>query len=1015
MDMAVKEYREGAEWRRWDLHIHTPGTNKNDRFSGQSLDEKWTEYCSDINGYDGDVSVVGITDYWSMENYFIFKEKLESGVISKSIDYVIPNVEMRVTPITGNGKPVNIHCLFNPVLDTELEDRFFQKLTISHDREFSATRSDMVNFGRVLSGDSQMDSEQAYKLGIDNLVVEWRTLEALFKKDEELRRNTVIVVSNKSTDGASGVVQHKDFFTDSKLSQLESHRRGIYKMSDAIFSSRPKDAEFFYGDSEDYSRFCGKPKPCFHGSDAHDNKKLFEPDEQRYCWVKADPTFEGLLQTLNEPMDRVFIGLEPPAVKVFEENKTKYIKAITIDSVKDYKQEQGAWFDGIRLSFNKQLVAIIGNKGSGKSAVADILALCGEASTPLEFLTPKKFKKNGLASKFTASLYWDDGSESTKGLAEEVNASVQERVKYLSQNNFESLCSEIDQIEGFRTELENVVFSHIPVEQRYGCTTFDGLVDHLKGNSHNEVMAIRANLQQVNEKIATLEVRRNQKYIDNLNSQLEIKNKELDAHDGIVPEEIENPNKSEKSAEQSEQSKKTESLQAEIDQVESKISEAEAEKLAVSISLQKLRQIKVTIEGLEKSVGERRRSIADELLPYSISIDDVVGFTVSYDKIDQAIASNVDKGGKLSVELDGDGTEQNTGLRGTLKALTQERAKILNDLGAPEKRYQKYLADLAEWRLKRQAIEGDKSDPATLEGLKSSLAYIADGLQSDIDKYRAERTGYVKEIFEVKSKLVEVYQNIKTSIDESLSENHDLLGKYDVAIKSCFEFEESFIRQFQGYISQNVKGSFYGKDAGQMKLRGLLESVDLSDPEKLVVFFDTLIDHLEKDYRDLAKKPVRYIDDQVQDLNGFYNYLYSLDYLTEAYSLEMGGKQLQQLSPGEKGALLLIFYLLLDKDNKPLIIDQPEDNLDNQSVSRILVPFIKKAKLRRQIFMVTHNPNLAVVADAEQVIHVNIEKDKDNRVTVNPGSIESREVNQAIVDILEGTMPAFRQRDRKYL
>ena len=124
---------------------------------------------------------------------------------------------------------------------------------------------------------------------------------------------------------------------------------------------------------------------------------------------------------------------------------------------------------------------------------------------------------------------------------------------------------------------------------------------------------------------------------------------------------------------------------------------------------------------------------------------------------------------------------------------------------------------------------------------------------------------------------------------------------------------------------------------------------------------------------------------------------------------------MQQLSPGEKGALLLIFYLLLDKDNKPLIIDQPEDNLDNQSVSRILVPFIKKAKLRRQIFMVTHNPNLAVVADAEQVIHVNIEKDKDNRVTVNPGSIESREVNQAIVDILEGTMPAFRQRDRKYL
>lgn len=1011
----MKNYSKGAEWRRWDLHIHTPGTNKNDKFKGNDLDDKWNNYCSDINDYEGEISVIGITDYWSIENYFVFKEKLVSGAISKNIEYVIPNVEMRVTPITGSGKPVNIHCLFNPALDSELEDRFFQKLTISHGREFSATRSDMVNFGRDLSGDNQMNPEQAYKLGIENLVVEWRTLETLFKKDEDLRRNTVIVVSNKSTDGASGVIQHKDFFTDAKLSQLESHRRGIYKLSDAIFSSRPKDAEFFYGDSESYARFCGKPKPCFHGSDAHDNKKLFEPDEQRYCWVKADPTFEGLLQTLNEPRDRVFIGLEPPVVRVFEENKTKYIKAITIDSLPSYNQEQGAWFDGVRLSFNKQLVAIIGNKGSGKSAVADILALCGETSTPLEFLTNKKFKKHGLAAKFSASMYWDDGSESTKGLAEDVNASIQERVKYLSQNNFETLCSEIDQIEGFRKELEHVVFSHIPVAQRYGCTTFEGLVDHLKGNSLGEIMAVKAKLQQVNEKISILELRRNEKYINKLKSQLELKDMELDAHDGIVPEAVENPNKGEKSAEQSKQSKEAESLQSEIDKVESRISEAETENIEISIALEKLRQIKLTVQGFEKTVSEQRRTIEVDLIEYKIPIDDVIGISVSYGSIDAAISVYVARSKEISADLNGGGPDEGRGLHDTLKILGERKVKILKDLGAPEKRYQKYLSDLSGWQLKRKVIEGDAGDPATLTGIKSALSYISDGLQVDIDKCRAERSGFVREIFSVKSKLVEVYKNIKVSIDASLSENHDLLGKYDVAIKSCFEFEESFIRQFQGYISQNIKGSFYGKEAGQLKLRGLLETVDLSEADNLIKFFDTLVDHLEKDYRDLNKKQSRYIDDQVQDLNGFYNYLYSLDYLTEAYSLEMGGKQLQQLSPGEKGALLLIFYLLLDKDNKPLIIDQPEDNLDNQSVSRILVPFIKKAKLRRQIFMVTHNPNLAVVADAEQVIHVNIEKDKGNRVTVNPGAIESLEVNRAIVDILEGTMPAFRKRDNKYM
>ena len=128
-----------------------------------------------------------------------------------------------------------------------------------------------------------------------------------------------------------------------------------------------------------------------------------------------------------------------------------------------------------------------------------------------------------------------------------------------------------------------------------------------------------------------------------------------------------------------------------------------------------------------------------------------------------------------------------------------------------------------------------------------------------------------------------------------------------------------------------------------------------------------------------------------------------------------GSKELSMLSPGEKGALLLVFYLLLDMDNTPLILDQPEDNLDNDSVANILVDFIKEAKKKRQIIMVTHNPNLAVVADAEQIIFVHIDKENGNKVTVESGSIENPEMNKHIVDVLEGAMPAFRKRDKKYL
>ncbi|MCG7876044.1 MAG: AAA family ATPase [Candidatus Thiodiazotropha endolucinida] len=1011
--MATKEYREGALWRRWDLHVHTPGTNKNDNFEGATLEDKWSKFCDAINGYEDGISVIGVTDYWSIENYNKFLDCIKDGSITKKIDFVFPNVELRVIPVTGKGKPVNIHCIFNPKIADELEERFFQELKVHDGRHFSATRTGLTSYGRNLIGGQ--DDDAAYKAGVDNFVVELKNLTDLFKNDPELKKNLIIVVANKSSDGASGVVQHSEYFTDQNQSQLKVYLKQIYRLADAVFSSRPKDREYFLGLSDEFQSNCGAPKPCFHGCDAHALKELFEPDMRRYCWVKANPTFEGLLQTLNEPGDRVYIGEEPEALKVFEENKTKYIKAITVDSVPSYKKEHGVWFDGFRLSFNRQLVAIIGNKGSGKSALADVVALCGDASTPLEFLVAEKFKKNGLASKFDAAMYWDDGSQSNKSLAEDVDPSAHERVKYISQNYFEALCSDFDQIEGFRKELENVVFSHIPAEKRYGCNTFKELVDQLKGNSSIEVARVRTKLEAINEKIIALEVQRNEKHIQSLKNQLEQKQKELDAHDGISPEKVEDPSKHSNSDEQSAIGKQVDEVQKHIDELELLIKEKESRRLQLSIGRERLKQIKTRLLALSRTIDEEKKSIGEDIKDYDVSIDDLVSVSISHDKLDAITISQNSEDDALLRALDGDGTEENPGLRDEIKKKKDLKSKLLSKLGEPEKRYQKYLSDLSVWEEKRKTIVGHSTDITTLSGLNSALGYIENNLQDDLDKIRAERAKCVKEIYEAKTSLVEVYKDIKKSIDAALAENHELLGRYDVQITSSFEFGDGFSTRFQSFINQGMKGSFYGKEPGSMRLKALSDSVDLSDVDSLQQFLSAVISNLEVDQRNINKKEVRYIDDQVQDLSGFYDYLFSLDYLVEAYNLEMGGKQLQQLSPGEKGALLLIFYLLLDKDNKPLVIDQPEDNLDNQSVSRILVPFIKKAKLRRQIFMVTHNPNLAVVADAEQVIHINIEKDKDHRVVVKPGAIESPGVNRSIVDILEGTMPAFRQRDNKYM
>lgn len=145
----------------------------------------------------------------------------------------------------------------------------------------------------------------------------------------------------------------------------------------------------------------------------------------------------------------------------------------------------------------------------------------------------------------------------------------------------------------------------------------------------------------------------------------------------------------------------------------------------------------------------------------------------------------------------------------------------------------------------------------------------------------------------------------------------------------------------------------------------------------------------------------------------FLNYLYSLDYLDATYNLKVGEKNLTELSPGERGIILLIFYLALSKDNIPIIIDQPEDNLDNQSVYSKLVDCIKFAKKRRQLIIVTHNPNIAVACDAEQIIHCNLDK-RNNEFCYTSGSIENLLIKNKVVDILEGTEPAFNLRKLKY-
>lgn len=143
----------------------------------------------------------------------------------------------------------------------------------------------------------------------------------------------------------------------------------------------------------------------------------------------------------------------------------------------------------------------------------------------------------------------------------------------------------------------------------------------------------------------------------------------------------------------------------------------------------------------------------------------------------------------------------------------------------------------------------------------------------------------------------------------------------------------------------------------------------------------------------------------------FIEELFGMKWIEVRFGLTGGGYPLSQLSPGQRGLILALFYLVVDRRETPLLLDQPEENLDNEAISDLLVPALREAAGRRQTLVVTHNANLAVVGDADQVIHCSV---TDGIFDVDSGSIADLDTAQFAVDVLEGRMPSFSKRRYKW-
>jgi hypothetical protein len=147
-------------------------------------------------------------------------------------------------------------------------------------------------------------------------------------------------------------------------------------------------------------------------------------------------------------------------------------------------------------------------------------------------------------------------------------------------------------------------------------------------------------------------------------------------------------------------------------------------------------------------------------------------------------------------------------------------------------------------------------------------------------------------------------------------------------------------------------------------------------------------------------------------------WLYATSHIAIQYGIEYDGVAIEQLSPGTRGIVLLLLYLAVDQqDRRPLIIDQPEENLDPNSVFRELVPQFREARKRRQVIIVTHNANLVVNTDADQVIVASAIRTEGAvlpTISYRSGGLENPTIRSSVCEILEGGERAFLERERRY-
>jgi AAA domain, putative AbiEii toxin, Type IV TA system len=980
----------GSEWHRWEPHIHAPGTILNNQFGST---DPWETYLTTLEGLTPMVEAIAVTDYYVTDTYEEFLKHKVTGRLP-NVKLLFPNVELRLDVAAKTGF-VNVHLLVSPEEPNHVEElhRILQRLQFqAHGDTFNCTRDDLIRLGK--KADTRItDDRAALSHGATQFKVNFTQLKQVVGGSDWAKANILIAVAGATGDGTAGLQQAAD----------ATMRQEIEKFAHIIFASSPAQREFWSGrrgmtPDQLRDRYNGC-KPCLHGSDSHDQVSVGQPDDNRFSWIKGALEFDALRQACIDPKGRAYVGEQPP------------LSAMPSQVISHVKINNAAWANTPDIPLNPGLVAIIGARGSGKTALADVIAAGCDAISPSGWNADDNSSPSFLArahlliGNATTTLTWGGKTTVTRSLdGSDANGHMSfPRARYLSQQFVEELCSAKGITDGLVDEIERVIFE-----------------SHSKGNHEWAI------------DFAELRVQQTERFQQS-------RKREAEAISDI----------SDRISTEFEKESLVSVLTAQVDQKKKQIADytADRAKLIVkgteaqvirytqlSEAAQKLRnQIQAfgnqrrTFVALQDEVRSMRATGAQEMLRQTQARHTNSGLNdKQWDEFLMVYKGDVDK--SLSAYITwADGEilklngvppppgEPNVALIATDTDLASlPLAPIVAEMTRLEALFSADKLVRDQYTTLTTRIAQESSALQTLE----TRLLDAQGAMARRKALQNERDDTYGRVFEAIINEQNALASLYAPLMARLAASSGTLQKLSFSVRRIADVVTWGTVAEEQLLDRRKRGPFNGRgsliDAATKALKSAWETGTATEIQEAMTAF------MEKHLKDLLSH-APYAPMQQAEFRAwskqFAHWLYSTDHITIRYEISYDGIDIRKLSPGTRGIVLLLLYLALDdSDDRPLIIDQPEENLDPKSVFDELVALFIEAKTKRQVIIVTHNANLVINTDADQIIIAEAGPHPSGGlppISYVADGLESAAIRKAVCDILEGGEAAFRERARR--